>query len=68
MKKSTVLVVAVSTLAVLAPSAFAAIDVSTAAGEFTTDFTTAAAAVGGAMISAAFVAVVYKWIKATIFG
>lgn len=68
MKKNTVLLVALSSAAVLAPSAFAAIDVSTAAGTFTTDFTAAAAAVGGAMIGAAFVAVVYKWIKATIFG
>jgi hypothetical protein len=68
MKKSTVLVVAVSTLAVLAPSAFAAISVTTEAAAFTTDFTGAAAEIGAAMIGAAFVAVVYKWIKATIFG
>lgn len=55
-------------LAILAPSAFAAIDVATQAGTFTSDFGTACAAIGGAMITAAFVAVAYKWIKAAIFG
>lgn len=67
MKKTIVSVVLVAA-AVLAPSAFAAIDVATQATTFTSDFGTAVAAVGGAMITAGFVAVAYKWIKAAIFG
>lgn len=68
MKKLSSMTAVVLLSVIASPAAFAAIDVSTAAGTFTTDFTTAAAVVGGAMISGAFVAVVYKWIKATIFG
>lgn len=67
MKKTIVSALLIS-VAVLAPSAFAAIDVSTQAGAFTSDFGTSCAAIGGAMITAAFVAVAYKWIKAAIFG
>ena len=67
MKKTIVLAVVAASV-VLAPSAFAAIDVATQAGTFTSDFGTAVAAVGRAMITAGFVAVAYKWIIAAIFG
>lgn len=66
--KNTIVATLLVSLAILAPSAFAAIDVATQASAFTSDFGTACAAIGGAMITAAFVAVAYKWIKAAIFG
>ncbi|MBA1148232.1 hypothetical protein H0Z60_14345 [Ectothiorhodospiraceae bacterium WFHF3C12] len=44
------------------------IDVSAATDAITTDGGTAIAAVGGALIGLAGIAVVYKWVKGAIFG
>lgn len=49
-------------------AANAAVDVSGAVGDFTTDVGAGIAAVGGAMIVASGIAVTYKWIKAAFFG
>lgn len=46
----------------------AAIDVTDATTKITTDGTTAITAVGTALIGLAAVAVVYKWVKGSIFG
>lgn len=63
--KSIALVVAASSVSF---ASSAAIDVSTATTAITTDGGTAIAAIGGALIGLAGTAVVYKWIKAAIFG
>ncbi len=68
MKKLSVVLTVASVASMLAVPAMAAIDVSSAAGTFTTDFAGGAAVIGGAMIAAGFIAVVYKWVKAMIFG
>lgn len=44
------------------------IDVSAATDAITSDGGTAIAAVGGALIGLASIAVVYKWVKGAIFG
>lgn len=44
------------------------IDVSAATDAITNDGGTAIAAVGGALIGLAGIAVVYKWVKGAIFG
>ncbi|MEZ9437493.1 major capsid protein [Vibrio atlanticus] len=63
--KSIALVVAASSVSF---ASSAAIDVSTATTAITTDGGAAIAAIGGALIGLAGTAVVYKWIKAAIFG
>lgn len=45
-----------------------AIDVSGVADEFLGNFSTAAAVIGGVLISAAFVALVWKWVKGMVFN
>lgn len=68
MKKTRLLAIASATALGLAAGSAAAVDVSGLSAEFETSFTTAAAAIGLAMISAAFGAIIYKWIKAMVFG
>lgn len=46
----------------------AAIDVSAATDTLSTDGTAAITAVGGAIIALAAIAVVFKWVKGSIFG
>lgn len=46
----------------------AAVDVSTEVTAFQTDVSTGVAAIGGAMLVVAGIAVTYKWIKASFFG
>lgn len=48
--------------------AMAAIDVSSAVTALTTDGTAAITAVGGALLTLAGIAVVFKWAKAAFFG
>ncbi len=71
MKRSNVLkataVALVSGLAMTSP-AFAAVDVTAATTSITTDGTVAITAVGSALIGLAGVAVVFKWVKGSIFG
>ncbi|AQS36124.1 hypothetical protein Sps_00935 [Shewanella psychrophila] len=56
-------------LTVAMPStALAAIDVTDAVTSITTDGGAAIAAIGGAMIGLAAIAIVFKWAKAAIFG
>ncbi|EJL6328777.1 hypothetical protein NMR38_002902 [Vibrio cholerae] len=52
----------------VASASHAAIDVTGATTEITTSGGAAIAAIGGAMIGLAAVAVVFKWAKASIFG
>jgi len=71
MKRSNILkataVALVSGLAMTSP-AFAAVDVTAATTSITTDGTVAITAVGSALIGLAGVAVVFKWVKGSIFG
>ncbi|WP_372771252.1 hypothetical protein [Pseudoalteromonas sp.] len=53
---------------VAAGTASAAVDATAAAGTFTTDFATNAAIIGGALLGAAFVAIVWKWLKGMAFN
>ena len=53
---------------VVAPSAMAAIDVSTQAAAFQTDFITAAGVIGAAFLAAGFGAIVWKWAKGMLFS
>lgn len=53
---------------VVASASHAAIDVAPAVTQISTDGGMAITAIGGAMISLAAVAVVFKWAKASIFG
>ena len=46
----------------------AAVDISTEVDAFKADATSGIAAIGGAMLVAAGIAVTYKWIKASFFG
>lgn len=65
------LVLAVVTTASLALPGIALADVSgveAAAAGFSTQFVSSAAVIGGAMITAAFGAIVWKWIKGMIFS
>lgn len=59
----TAVVLALSTSAVQA-----AVDVSTEAAAFQSDFTAGQAVIGAAMLGAGFVAITWKWLKAAIFG
>lgn len=72
MKLKTKLVAFIATTAALvtgtASAAVGGVDVSGVAGTFQTDFVAAAAVIGTAMIAAAFGAIIYKWIKAMVFG
>lgn len=69
MKFSTALVLVFSLgAAAVAPSAFAAIDVSSAATAITTDGSKAISEIGAAMIGLAAIAIVFKWAKGAIFG
>lgn len=54
--------------AVLASASHAAIDVTPAVTQITTDGGGAISAIGAAMIGLAAIAVVFKWAKASIFG
>ncbi|EOX4357018.1 major capsid protein [Vibrio cholerae] len=53
---------------VVASASHAAIDVTAATTQITTDGGAAISTIGGAMIGLAAVAVVFKWAKAAIFG
>lgn len=67
MKKTLVFLAVSSALAT--PAAFAAVPgLDAAASGFSDQFVASAAVIGGAMIVAAFGAIVWKWIKAMIFG
>lgn len=55
-------------LALGATASQAAIDVTAATTTISTDGTAAITAVGGAIIGLAAVAVVFKWVKGSIFG
>lgn len=66
--KRLALVTAISA-AVVVPSASAAMTgVGEAASGFTSQFVSAAAVIGGALITAAFGALIWKWIKGMIFS
>ncbi|EHC03943.1 hypothetical protein Sbal625DRAFT_4373 [Shewanella baltica OS625] len=69
MKFSTALVLVASLgVAVVAPSASAAIDVSAATTAITTDGGAAISEIGIAMLGLAAIAIVFKWAKGAIFG
>ena len=53
---------------VVSTSALADIDVTGAVTAITTDGTAAITAIGGALLSLAGIAVVFKWAKGAIFG
>jgi len=65
--KTALIGTAVAALAVTEPS-LAAIDTSTATNYITTDGEVAITAVGTALIGLAGLAVVFRWIKGSIFG
>lgn len=65
LKKASV--VALIATALVSTTAMA-VDVSAQATAFQTDFTTAAGVIGAAMISAGFVAIVWKWAKGMLFS
>lgn len=69
MKLQTALVFASTlALAIAAPSAMAAIDVTPATTVISTDGGAAITGVGQTMLGLAAIAIVFKWAKAAIFG
>lgn len=69
MNKSIAKKVALATVAVVVASpAFADIDVTAATTAIGTDGTAAITSIGTALIGLAGVAVVFKWVKAAVFG
>lgn len=66
-KRSALILGVSAALAVVAPSAFAAVDVSAAVTSLTTDGVAAITSIGGAMLVLASVAVVFIWAKAAFF-
>lgn len=69
MIKSIAKKVALASVAVVVTSpAFADIDVTAATTAISTDGTAAVTAIGTALIGLAGVAVVFKWVKAAVFG
>lgn len=65
-KIALVATVALATLS--SPAAFAEGEAAAAAESFQTFFSTGAAAIGAAMLTAAFVAVGWKWLKGMAFS
>lgn len=66
--KSKIVVGVTALFASVASFAQSTIDLSGPATTFQTDFGAAAAAIGGALIAAGFVALVYKWAKGMLFS
>lgn len=68
MKKSVLAVVIATSLALPGIALADVTGVEAAASGFSTQFVASAAVIGGAMITAAFGAIVWKWIKGMIFS
>ena len=60
--------IAITMASLLTPAAMAAIDVSTEATAFQTDFLAAAAVIGASFLVAGYGAIVWKWARGMLFS